>query len=120
MGFLPDTWWEQVPVEVLNFVAQQQRVEPEHLNEYGARQPTRSEHFTAVLKHLRFRKWEPLDVAWLEPWLLERALEHDGERVLLEMTCLKLRQACIIRPAINTLGSSAETYIIRHLALLIE
>lgn len=102
MGFLPDTWWEQVPVEALSFVAQQQRVEPDHLKEYGARQPTRSEHFTAILKHLGFRKWEPLDVAWLEPWLLERALEHDGERVLLEMTCLKLRQACIIRPAIGT------------------
>lgn len=92
-----------MPVEALSFVAGQQRVEPDHLKEYGARQPTRSEHFTAILKHLGFRKWEPLDVAWLEPWLLERALEHDGERVLLEMTCLKLRQACGIRPAIGTL-----------------
>lgn len=103
MGFLPDTWWEQIPIEVVRFVAHQQRVEPGHLNEYGARQPTRSDHFTAILKYLHFRKWEPLDVAWLEPWLLERAMEHDGERVLLEMTCLKLRQVCIIRPAISTL-----------------
>jgi TnpA family transposase len=103
MGFLPETWWEQIPVEAVSFVAQQQRVEPGHLNEYGARQPTLSEHFRAILKHLRFRKWEPLDVAWLEPWLLERALEHDGERVLLEMTCLKLRQLCIVRPGISTL-----------------
>lgn len=103
MGFLPDNWWQQVPIEAVHFVAQQQRVEPSLLNAYGTRQPTRSEHFTAILKHLRFRKWEPLDVAWLEPWLLERALEHDGERVLLEMACLKLRQEGIVRPAISTL-----------------
>lgn len=53
--------------------------------------------------HVGYRKWEPMDAVWLEPWLLERALEHDEERVLLPMTCLKLRQERIVRPAISTL-----------------
>jgi len=103
MGFLPDNWREQVPTEAISFVAQQQCVKPGHLSSYGGRQPTRSEHFTAILRHLRFRKWEPMDAARLEPWLLVRALEHDEERVLLAMTCLKLRQERIVRPAISTL-----------------
>ena len=56
-----------------------------------------------MLSHLGFRKWEPLDAAWFGPWLVERALEHDGDRVLLAMTCLKLHQGHIARPAIGTL-----------------
>lgn len=103
MGFLPDTWWVHLPAEVTAFVAHQIGVIPELLIYYGHRQATRSEHFSAVLGHVSYRKWEPMDAVWLEPWLLERALEHDGERVLLTMTCLKLRQERIVRPAISTL-----------------
>lgn len=56
-----------------------------------------------VAKHLGFRRWEPLDVTWLEPWLLERALEHDGERVLLAMSVQKLHQQQVVRPPIAVL-----------------
>lgn len=42
-------------------------------------------------------------MTWLEPWLLERALEHDGERVLLAMTVQKLHQQHLVRPAITVL-----------------
>lgn len=34
---------------------------------------------------------------------VERALEHESDRALLAMTCLKLYQACIVRPAIGAL-----------------
>ena len=85
------------------FVATQLATEAAYLVHYGARQQTRSDHFRAVLRHLGFRKWEPLDAAWLEPWLVEQALEHDSDRALLAMTCLKLHQARIVRPAIGTL-----------------
>lgn len=90
MGFLPDNWWTQLPLDVVEFVAAQLRIEPGNLTTYGHRQQTRSDHFLLVVKHLGFRRWEPLDVVWLEPWLLERALEHDGERVLLAMSVQKL------------------------------
>lgn len=103
MGYLPDTWWQQLSPEMVSFVAGQLRIDPARFSQYGHRQQTRSDHFTAVLKQLGFRKWEPLDVTWLEPWLLERALEHDEDRLLLAMTCLKLRQQQIVRPAISTL-----------------
>jgi TnpA family transposase len=103
MGFLPEAWASQLPPEAVAFVATQLATEVTHLADYGARQQTRSDHFLAVLRHLEYRKWEPLDAAWLEPWLVERALEHDGDRVLLAMTCQKLHQARIARPAIGTL-----------------
>ena len=90
MDFLPEAWVSQLPPEAVAFVATQLATEATHLVHYGARQQTRSDHFLAVLRHLGFRKWEPLDATWLEPWLVERALEHDGNRVLLAMTCLKL------------------------------
>ena len=103
MGFLPENWASQLPPEAVAFVATQLATEVTHLADYGTRQQTRSDHFGAVLRHLGFRKWEPLDAAWLEPWLVERALEHDGDRVLLAMTCQKLHQTGIARPAIGTL-----------------
>ena len=103
MGFLPESWRRQMLPDVVQFVASQVRVEPLRLGEYGHRQQTRSDHLTAVLRHLGFRKWEPLDITWLEPWLLERALEHDGERLLLAMTVQKLQQERIVRPAVMTL-----------------
>lgn len=103
MGFLPDNWWNHLPADVVEFVARQLRTEPVYLADYGHRQQTRSDHLTLILKHLGFRRWEPLDVTWLEPWLLERALEHDGERVLLAMTVQKLHQQRLVRPAIVVL-----------------
>lgn len=103
MGFLPDNWWTQLPLDVVEFVAAQLRIEPGNLTTYGHRQQTRSDHFLLVVKHLGFRRWEPLDVVWLEPWLLERALEHDGERVLLAMSVQKLHQQGVVRPPIAVL-----------------
>ena len=39
----------------------------------------------------------------LEFWLLERALGHDQERLLLAMTVQKLQQQRLVRPAIAVL-----------------
>ena len=112
MGYLPEGWVGQVPTEVAGFVANQLGKPSDLLARYVERLATRTDHLSSVLRHLSFRKWEPLDSVWLEPWLVERALEHDGERQLLTMSCLKLSQEKILRPAINTLerlvGSMSE------------
>lgn len=51
--------------------------------------------------HLGWRRWQPLlDTPVLEAWLLERALEHDQERVLLELACQRLRQQQLVRPSV--------------------
>ena len=102
-GFLLEAWASQLPPEAVTFVATQLATKVPHLLDYGARQQTHSYHFLAVLWHLGFCKWEPLDANWLEPWLVERVLEHDGDRVLPAMTCLKLHQAHVVLPAIDML-----------------
>jgi len=77
MGYLPEDWFEQVPIPVAAFVGQQLGIAPDALASYGERAATRSEHLQLVLRHLGYRKWQPLDSPGLEAWLLERALEHD-------------------------------------------
>ena len=73
------------------------------LTDYGSREATRTAHLQAALKHLSWNKWTPLEQGWLEPWLLEWALEHYNERLLLNLACQKLRQHRLLRPAIGTL-----------------
>ncbi len=103
MGFLPDGWDQQISLEVLRFTAAQLELTTDIVPTAIQRPNTRGDHLSAILTHLTFRRWEPLDAVWLEPWLLERALEQDRERQLLTITCLKLQQEKILRPAINTL-----------------
>lgn len=103
MGYLPEDWFEQVPAPVAAFVGQQLGIAPDALATYGERAATRSEHLQLVLRHLGYRKWQPLDSPGLEAWLLERALEHDQPRLLLQAACQKLHQDCLLRPAISVL-----------------
>ena len=77
---------------MVQFVSQQLGIAPEALATYGERAATRSQHLQQVLSHLGFRKWQPLDGPGLEAWLLERALEHDQPRLLLQAACQKLWQ----------------------------
>ena len=103
MGYLPEDWFEQVPSPVAAFVGQQLGIAPDALVTYGERAATRSEHLQLVLRHLSYRKWQPLDSPGLEAWLLERALEHDQPRLLLQAACQKLHLDRLLRPAISVL-----------------
>lgn len=103
MGFLPESWMSQIPTEVISFVGKQIEVDPNHFKKYGQREATRTEHFNVILQHTGFQRWQPIDALWLEQWILERALEHDNERLLLEITCQKLKQKKVLRPAVLTL-----------------
>lgn len=101
MNHLPQEWYKQVPDSLATYVANQLSLNTAVLTRYGEREATPSEHLQTVLLYLKRRRWQPLiDIVPLERWLLERALEHDNERVLLGMACEWLREACILRPAI--------------------
>ena len=80
LGYLPDDRVVHVPAELRAFVAGQLADGVlVGLVGYGRREATRTAHLQAALKHLGWSKWMPLEQGWLEPWLLERALEHDHE-----------------------------------------
>jgi len=119
MGFIPQQWMSQVPEAVIQFIREQLELVTVSVSHYGRREATRSDHLKTIMQYLGWRRWQPLDAPGLEQWLLDRALEHDRERLLLEMTCQKLQRECILRPAIMTLerivvgvvlAADAETY----------
>lgn len=127
LGYLPPEWYRQVSDSLVQFVARQLELDPALFQAYGEREATLTEHLRVLLSHLQVRRWQPvLDAPWLEAWLVERALEHDNERLLLTLALGHLRQHGILRPGIVELErlvgalaerAQAETY--RRLLLLL-
>jgi len=90
LGYLPDDWAVSIPAELRAFVAGQlANGALVDLVGYGSREATRTAHLQAALQHLGWSKWTSLEQGWLEPWLLERALEHDNERSCGPMSPIK-------------------------------
>lgn len=101
MNHLPQEWYRQVPDSLVAFIAHQLALDASLFSLYGQREATLSDHLHTILLYLKRRRWQPLiDTPGLEHWLLERALEHDNERVLLLMACDWIRTQAILRPAI--------------------
>lgn len=107
IGYLPEKWPAQISSQIIEYVSDLLRIDiilTEDMLEYGSRQATRSIHFQQVLKHLNFRRWQPLiDEPHIEKWLVERGMEHDNERFLLERLNEKLYNDKILRPSITAL-----------------
>lgn len=104
MNHLPQEWYRKIPDRLVGYIAQQLSINPQALLKYGEREKTLSEHLYTILLYLKRRRWQPLiDSIALENWLLERALEHDNEHVLLTLACDWLRDEGILRPAITEL-----------------
>ena len=105
LGFLPEGWNIQVNNDWISFIMEQLKIPVNHsLLEYGNRPATRTEHLQQILKHLDYRRWQPImDEPVIEKWLIERGMEHDNERWLLEKLCQKLHREKILRPAISSL-----------------
>ncbi len=103
MGFLPDNWQDTIPSMALKRLNYQLKTKQADLKNYSERYNTRSKHLQLILKYLGYSKCAILDIAELETWLLERALEHDKPTLLLELACERLILKKIIRPSIGTL-----------------
>ena len=107
MGYLAPSWENQVSEKIVYFVAQQlygEQTEIISLSEYTNWASLRTRHLQEILKYLQYRRWEPImDEPAIEKWLLERGMEHDNERWLLDKLCQKLHYDKILRPAIGTL-----------------
>ena len=108
MGYLPPNWENQVSATIVEFVLNQiyssNLQEVLLLKEYGKWGKVRTEHLQQILKYLDYRRWQPIiDEPIIEKWLIERGMEHDNERWLLEKLCQKLHREKVLRPAISSL-----------------
>ena len=107
LGYLVDDWNLHINSDCLTFILQQLKIDDlssTQLSQYGSRPATRTQHLQQILRHLNYRRWQPLiDEPIIEKWLIERGMEHDNERWLLEKLCLKLQFDEILRPSIGTL-----------------
>lgn len=107
LGYLPLDWENQIQSNIIEFVAKQvyDKGKPvQDLKHYGKLGKTKTLHFQQILKHLGYRRWQPLiDELPFEKWLIDRGMEHDNERLLLEKLCEKLHNDKILRPVIGTL-----------------
>ncbi len=102
LGFCPDDLGT-APEAVVVFVARQLDVAPGELARYGRRGQTRTEHLRQIRQHLGFRKATPDDLAQVEDWLVERALEHDRPTLLLRLACEHLLGLRVERPGVTHL-----------------
>jgi len=98
LGFVPKGLGEP-PGGVLGYLAAQLGVE-DSLSEYGRRAKTRTALQKRAQDYLNFRKITAEEKGSLVAWLLERALEHDDPRLLLELACDRLRRQSIVRPRV--------------------
>ncbi|NJM53067.1 MAG: DUF4158 domain-containing protein [Blastocatellia bacterium] len=118
---------QSLPKTVVDFVATQIEVEADVINSYGEREQTRTDHQRQIEKYLGFRHPSETDLARIEKWLLERALEHDRPTLLLQLLCERFLQEKIVRPGFSvvermvaTARNSAETAIFERLEVIID
>ncbi|WP_145279696.1 DUF4158 domain-containing protein [Tautonia plasticadhaerens] len=102
LGFCPDDL-STIPEAVVAYVARQLDFAPGEMARYGRRGQTRTEHLRQIRSHLGFRKPTAGEMAQLESWLVDRALEHDRPTLLLQQACEHLLSIRIERPGVTQL-----------------
>ncbi len=102
LGFCPKDW-QQVPLEIVQRLAEQLQVPAEALLEYAQRSQTRTEHLQQIQAYLGFRNPVTGDFKQLAHWLSERAMEHDKPLLLFQLAAEKLYREKIVRPGVTTL-----------------
>jgi TnpA family transposase len=102
LGFIPNNLLDPPPA-VVRLLAHQLGVSGEALQVYGEREQTRSDHLAQILPHLGYRRTSLHDLAEIEAWLVERALEHDQPTFLLHTVTERLRWDRLVRPGLTSL-----------------
>ncbi|MGL6340919.1 MAG: DUF4158 domain-containing protein [Waterburya sp.] len=102
LSFIPDNF-PQLPLQVIEYVAQQLEVSSKVLTDYGERSQTRTSQLQEIQDYLGFCKPNKTDYQQLGIWLLERAMEHDRPLLLFQLLIKKLEIAKIIRPGLTIL-----------------
>jgi TnpA family transposase len=108
LGFIPDDLMTP-PTLIVRLLAHQLGLSAEAINDYGQREQTRTDHLAQIIAYLQYRRATDDDLAQLENWLVERALEHDQPTFLLHTAAEHLRWEQIIRPGLTVLERIVST-----------
>jgi hypothetical protein len=79
------------------------RSEPADLDDYGARDQTRTDQLTAARAHAGFRPWAEPETSALEAWLTVRAIEHERPKALFTLAAEQLHVQRTPRPSVDQL-----------------
>lgn len=102
LGFFPDDF-AAAPASAVSWLAAQVGADPADIAGYGTRYKTVVDHRVAVMAHAGYRPAGAGDLKRLGDWLVERALEHDRARLLLELALGWLRDERVVRPGLSVL-----------------
>jgi TnpA family transposase len=84
-------------------------IDPQAIRDYGQREQTRSDHLLDIMEYLQYRRATTHDLAALEEWLVDRALEHDRPTFLLQLAAERQRWERILRPGLTMLERVVST-----------
>lgn len=108
LGYCPEDL-TSAPKAVLWYVGEQVGAPAEAIERYGAREQTRSDHLKVIYEHLGYRRPTEKDLQFLADWLLERALEHEDQTLLISLAAEKLKAEKLVRPALYRLERMASS-----------
>ena len=108
LGFIPDNF-PHLPLQVVEYVAQQLNISASVLSLYGERSQTRTNQLQEIQDYLGWSKPTEKDYQKLEKWLLQRAMEHDRPLLLLQLLIKKLETSKIVRPGLTVLERMVAT-----------
>lgn len=94
---------EQIPQNILTYLAHQIDEPPEVLADYATRDTTRREHLVELQRRFGFRSFSLRFYRDLSHWLMPIAMGTDEGMVLVEALIEELRTRRIIAPALSTL-----------------
>ncbi len=108
LGFIPDDMLDP-PATVVRLLVHQLNVDPQAIWDYGQREQTRSDHLLDIMAYLQYRRVTTQNLAALEVWLVDRALEHDRPSFLLQLAAERLRWERILRPGLTVMERIVST-----------
>ena len=102
LGFIPDNLTE-IPQPALLGLCEQLEAKPADLDDYGARDQTRTDQLAAARAHAGFRSLDTPMASALEAWLTVRAMEHERPKALFTLVAEHLHVQRITRPSVDQL-----------------
>jgi TnpA family transposase len=100
--FPPQQEIEIIP-DLLLFVSNQVQIVPQELHHYAKRRPTVTEHQEKIRVHLGLKRFQEIERADLEAYLLKESWHLEQPAALSEKAEQWLREHAILRPSVDTL-----------------